>query len=335
MSQNFGDNSQFFQPEKFKAFPFGETLTKTQPLINFKNRYYYFSVNVAFRNLFKIGEKLIEVADKNYYQKKFRGNSSNISRDNYLEVKTKALFEKMLPLTNFYHSVKYKLIENGLEKLTELDIIGISSNSETIYIIEVKSGQLNNQHRRGDLKGLKGRLTETINESFYQCHRALNYIRENENPEFSYNQAGKSKRLIIDKAKIKNVFKISVSFEHLGATSTNLKYLINSNILDPTYKWSWFVSIFDLMVFADLIESEDDFNEYLQHRLNLYERDDVEFLDEIDILGFFFENKFPLLEKSKEKIHTELIVGFKKDIDKYFSEISVALPNPLKPKRKK
>jgi len=333
LSQNFGDNSQFFQPEKFKAFPLGDTLVQTKPLIKFKDKYYYFSTNVAFRNLFKIGERLIEIADPTYYQHTFRGNSSAISRDNYLEAKTKALFEKMLPTTKFYRSVKYKLVENGLEKSPELDVIGIAS--DTVYIIEVKAGQLHAKHRRGAIKGLKDRLSETVNEGAYQCHRALKYISENENPEFSYTEAGKLQKLLINKAGIENFFKISVSFEHFGAISANLKYLINSGVLAPAYKWSWLISIFDLMVFADLIESKEDFTDYLQHRLNLYERDDVEFLDEIDVLGFFFENKFPLPRENKEKAQTELIVGFKGNIDKYFSEMSVGLPNLIKPRRKK
>jgi len=54
------------------------------------------------------------------------------------------------------------------------------------------------------------------------------------------------------------------------------------------------------MVFADLIESEDDFKEYIDYRIDLYERNNIEFHDEIDILGFFMEGNFPLKEEDKE-----------------------------------
>jgi len=90
----------------------------------------------------------------------------------------------MLPNTSFYHSLEYKFEDNGLLKETELDILGI--NDDTIYIIEVKAGELNDKHRRGALKGLKDRMEETISEGSYQSHRAKNYIETSENPIFEY-----------------------------------------------------------------------------------------------------------------------------------------------------
>ena len=38
--------------------------------------------------------------------------------------------------------------------------------------------------------------------------------------------------------------------------------------------------MYDLMVFADLMESESDFKEYIHHRIGMYERDDFVFEDE-------------------------------------------------------
>lgn len=330
LSIEFGDNDVFLQPPKFKAFPLNDSLIKLKPLIKHDGKYYHFSLTLPFRSIFKIVEQLLMDADMVYYEQYFRGNNNPKSRDNYIEHKTKELFQIFLPSTKFYSSLEYEIVENDQYKKTELDILGISDDS--IYIIEVKAGVLNKKHRRGAMKGLKDRLNETINEGSYQCQRALNYINIESNPEFIYKDVNSQKTLTIDKSKIKSYFKISVTLEHFSAIAANLKYLINSGVLSPEFKWSWIVSIYDLMVFADLIEGESDFQEYLRHRLELYDNEDVQFVDEIDILGFYLDGNFPISEEFKDK---KLFIGNSRDrIEQYYRKIGVGMPDIEKPRKK-
>jgi len=329
LSIEFGDNRVFFEPEKFKAFPLNDTEMVHHPLIKENDKYYNFSANLAFRNAFQIIEHLLLKADKNYYQHTYRGNTNINSKDNYVERKVMNLFKSMMPECEFYHSLKYAYTVDDEKRNTELDILGISNGS--VYIIEVKSGELNIKHRRGAMKGLKDRINETINEGSYQCHRALEYILESDKPIFEYNQGNKTETLNIDKSNVSNYFKITVTLEHFSTLSANLKYLINIGILSPEYKWAWIVSLHDLMIFSELIENETDFIEYLTNRIALYERDDVEFSDEIDILGFFLKGHFPLGKEKKDQ--TINVVNFKNDIDKYFNQISLGILDVEKPKK--
>ena len=330
LSHEFSGNANFFQPPKFKAFPLNDSIIKKRPLIKENGKFYHFSMNLAFRNVFKIVEELIKDADEIYYENSFKGNSNSQSRDNYLENKTIELFQRIVPSGTFYHSLDYEFNDNGKQKKTELDVLGISG--DTAYIIEVKAGELNEKHRRGALKGLKDRLEETINEGSYQCHRALNYILENETPTFEYVQDQSRKTLTIDKNTVKEFHKISVTLEHFSSISANLKYLIESGVLSPDFKWTWIVSLYDLMIFADIIESENDFKEFLQYRIGLYDRNDIEFSDEIDILGFYLEGNFPLGAESSE--NTTFIVNYKEQIDDYYQKTGVGMPGVSKPKKK-
>ncbi len=326
----FGDNAAFLQG-KFGGFPLGDTVIQTRPLTKVGDKYYCFSINLAFRNLFSITANLLQQADAVYYEQLFKGNVNKNSRDNYIERKTKEQFEKFLPSVKFYHSLKYSITENGMDKETELDILGIGS--DTIYTIEVKAGELNKKHRRGAILGLKQRLKETVNEGSYQCHRAEKFINENNSPEFVYVANAKSNSLVIDKSNLKNIIKISVTYEHLSTVAVNLKYLIDSGVLSSAYKWTWVVSLFDLMIFADLIESEDDFKEYINYRFGIYDRSDIQFSDEIDILGFFLDGNFPLPpEKENERIS---MIGYKDDIDAYYTRKDVGMPGGIKPKKTK
>ena len=330
LSHHFGDNATFLQG-KFGGFPLGDTIIKTKPLIKVGEKHFCFSINLSFRNIFGITANLLQSADAIYYEQRFKGNSSPTSRDNYIEQKTKRLFEKILPAVQFYHSLKYNIIENGIAKEPELDILGVGN--DTLYIIEVKAGELNKKHRRGAILGLKDRLKETVNEGSYQCYRAEKFINDTENPEFRYTDNNQGKTLTIDKVKNYKTIKISVTYEHFSTVSVNLNYLIESGVLSADYKWTWIVSLYDLMIFADLIESEADFKEYLQNRLGLYERNDIEFQDEIDILGYFFENLFPLKEeKVNERI---LMLSYKDNIETYYTRTGVGMPNIIKPKRKR
>ena len=329
LSHQFGDDALFLNG-KFGGFPLGDTIIKTKPLVMVGDKMYCFSINLAFRNIFDIAAEIFQAADATYYENRFKGNLSPTSRDNYIEKKVKELFEKMLPKVEFYHSLKYNIVENGIPKEPELDVLGIGSNS--LYIIEVKAGELNKKHRRGALLGLKDRINETINEGSYQCYRAEKYIDETALPTFKYAANNKINTLTIAKENNYRVIKISVMYEHYGTVAVNLKYLIDNGILSPDYKWTWIVSLYDLMVFADLIQSEEDFNDYLTNRFQLYERDDVEFTDELDILGFFFEGLFPLKEK-KEDEHI-MMLSYKDDIETYYTRIGVGMPGVIKPKRK-
>ena len=152
LSHKLNDNVIFIQG-KFGGFPLGDTLIRTKPLIKIDDKYYCFSTNIAFRNIFRITANLLQTADAVYYEHSFKGNSNSTSRDNYIERKAKELFEKMLPNVSFYHSLKYHITEDGIEKDPELDILGLSK--ETVYIVEVKAGELNKKHRRGAILVLK------------------------------------------------------------------------------------------------------------------------------------------------------------------------------------
>lgn len=330
LSHHFGDNATFLQG-KFGGFPLGDSVIQSKPLVKVDDKYYCFSINLSFRNIFGITANLLQSADSIYYEQRFKNNASPDSRDNYIELKVKLLFEKFLPTVQFYHSLDYNIVEDGISKKPELDILGVGN--DTLFIIEVKAGELNKKHRRGAILGLKDRLKETVNEGSYQCYRAEKFIADNDSPEFTYVDGKQRRTLTIDKSKNYQIVKISVTYEHLSTVSVNLKYLIESGVLSAAYKWTWIVSLYDLMIFADLIQSEEDFKEYLQNRLGLYERNDVEFHDEIDILGFFFDKRFPLPdEKENERI---MMLSFKDEIETYYMRKDVGMPGVIKPERKK
>ncbi|TDX00454.1 hypothetical protein [Dinghuibacter silviterrae] len=330
LSISFGGNGIFLSVPKFKGFPQGDTELRRRPIIKEDGKFYHFSLNFAFRNIFIIAEDLIREADSVYYDTYYRNNAQSTTKDRQVELKTKSVFEQLLPDARFYHSLKYDTVENGIEKKNELDILGVSD--EALYIIEVKAGEYNTKIRRGAMKGLKDKLEETVGKGSQQCHRALQFIKDELSPIFTYAKGGASHTLKIDKSVEKNIYRITVTYEQLSVVGLELQNLIASGVIDKNYRGAWIVSLYDLMTFRDLIENEKDFKEYLDYRLGLYDRTDLSFMDEIAVLGFYFDGGFPLGPVNPDQKIT--MVGYDEDINDYYTKRDLAWPNLQKPKKK-
>lgn len=324
ITQNFGENKEFLNP-KFKGLPLNETLITQKPIIKYKNDFYLFAFNLLTRNLFDVSEFLIKNADKKYYKEKFLGNKYAQSRDNYLENKTAELLDNFIKGSNSYLNLKYKpgiLDENGNPIETELDLLIISEKAN--YIIEIKAGGLSVPSRRGALKSLTGQLSETIGYGAYQSHRAYKYVIENDNNSF-YDKQGNS--ITVDNTK--KTFRITITLEHLSGFISKLHELKELGIVKPDVDFAWNCSLFDLMIFSDILENEDDFIDYLEQRIPLFTNPKIRVNDEIDLLGYFLENDKLVDEKLLKKVDNYSLNKTSNEIDEYFQR------GGKKPKKKR
>ena len=65
--------------------------------------------------------------------------------------------------------------------------------------------------------------------------------------------------------------------------------LIEAGMMKDEYRDTWIVSLFDLMVFADFIKSEDELIAYLETHKTIY-CNHSQFFDEIDLLNGFINH---------------------------------------------
>lgn len=315
ITQDFGENVEFLNP-KFQGLPLNDSLINQKPIIRYKNEFYLFAFNILTRNLFDIAEFLIKNIDKKYYKEKYLGNKYSLSRDNYLENKTATLLDNFITNSTSYLNLKYKpgiLDENNNLVETELDLLIISEKAN--YIIEIKAGGLSAPSRRGALKSLTCQLSETVGYGAYQSHRAYKYIIENDNNSFYYKQ-GK----LINVDNTKKTFRITVTLEHLSGFISNLHELKELGIVKPDVEFAWNCSLFDLMIFSDILENEDDFINYLEQRIPLFTSPKIRVNDEIDLLGYFLENEKLVDEKLLKRVDDYSLNKSSKEIDEYFEK---------------
>lgn len=289
LSVEFGDNAAFIAEGKFKGNIMNGHSIYEKPFVKIDDRYYCFTPMIPHRNMFLIAEKLM-MRDTKYYNKNFQQNNSPASRDNYIEGKVKGVLESFLPTVQFYSSVIYNVVEDGLNKDSELDILGVSNKA--IYIIEVKAHELSHKDRVG-LKGTKDKFKDSVGVACRQCNRAVKSIIDSETPNFHKN----GHAIIIDRSL--PIYKIAVTFQHYSSLIGFMDKLVEAGLMEESYRDTWIVSLFDLMVCSDYIKNEEEFIDYLELHNALYANHSI-FTDELNVLnGFLNENLVTKVKPNK------------------------------------
>lgn len=305
LSVEFGDNASFIAEGEFKGNIMNGHSIYKKPFVKIDDRYYCFTPMIPHRNMFLIAEKLM-MRDTKYYNKYFQQNNSPASRDNYIEGKVKRVLESFLPTVQFYSSVNYHVFEDGLNKDPELDILGVSIKA--IYIIEVKAHELSHKDRVG-LKGAKDKFKDSVGAACRQCNRAVKSIVDYETPNFHKN----GHAIVIDKSL--PIYKIAVTFQHYSSLIGFMDKLIEAGLMEESYRDTWIVSLFDLMVCSDYIKNEDEFLDYLELHKALYANHST-FTDELNVLNGFLNDNLVGKVKPNEPL---MLVNGSEVIDKDYS----------------
>ena len=310
LSVEFGDNASFIAEGEYKGNILNGHSIYEKPFVKVEDRYYCFTPMIPHRNMFLIAEKLMK-SDSAYYNNYFQQNTTPNSRDNYIERKVKAVLHSFLPSVVFYPSVNYSIVEDGVGKTPELDILGVSDKA--VYIIEVKAHELSHKDRVG-IRGAKEKFKASVAEACCQCQRAARFIDENSAPSFGSGSGA----VAIDKSK--PVYKIAVTFQHYSTMIGYMDMLVGAGLMEDSYRDTWIVSLFDLMVCADFIESEDEFIEYLELHKTLYSNHST-FNDELDVLNGFLNEDLARKVRPDKPI---MLVGGAEEIDKeYYKDMEI------------
>lgn len=306
LSIEFGDNSAFLAESEFKGSIMNGHSIFEKPFVKDVDKYYCFTPMIPHRNLFLIAEKLM-MRNEAYYQRNFQQNTNPISRDIYIESKVKSVMKSFLPNVTFYSSVHYNMVEEGLSKNLEQDILGVSDKA--VYIIEVKAHELSYKDRVR-LDGAKYKFKASVAEACKQCCRSVDFINGSTKPTFVTQQG----EVLIDKTK--PIYKIAVTFQHYSSLLGQMDKLVAASLMEERFRDTWIVSLFDLMVVADFTESEDEFLSYLDMR-KIINTNHSTFHDELDLLSQFFnKNLADKVMPNKPMI----IIGGSSDIDEEYAK---------------
>jgi len=302
-----GDNEPF-RFHKAVFWPTNSSLIYEKPLLRIDGKLYCFIPQTFFINLRKVLQALIDTADHKYFTKQYRKK-----RGDLLEEQSIDLLARRLPGAKVYRSMYYHIVENGEQKRPEAD--GIILFDTYMFIIEAKGAELSESGRRGGLERVRRELGEIVTKGQTQQARTLEYIQQNNKPVFE-NQDG-SIALVLEKDKYPHITPIVTSLEDVSFLMASMKDMVEMGIV-ATVLMPWFVSLSDLRVVTDIVESPAQLILYIERRRRLYNIDFYRSADELDSFGHYLKEGlyFEDIEGTAPTVMT--LTGYSKTIDTFY-----------------
>ena len=235
----------------------------------------------------------------------------NRHRSKFLETKALELLAKCLPAATVYHDLSYS-VRNEHSEETQYQLDGMLVYDSVLFLVEGKAGSLSPEARRG-APSLDEDLEKLVGEAHAQALRALKYVEGAEQVTFHLKDGQK---ISIRREDFTRVILVTSSLDSLSVFTTSLAELSKLGVI-RSGEFPWSVDLFDLYVFAELIESGAQLVHYLQCRMELNTQP-VRSFDEMDYLGHYF--KFGLnfsYELSTKPGHIGML-SHTVDFDDYF-----------------
>ena len=285
-----------------------------RPIISHNNKYF-----VPITSLFN--EVLLHtfyydlIADDEYWKKEGERKYGA-----WLEQKTAEFMKGIFPHGEVFMNPKYP----NSNELCDVLIL----HDRNIFILQCKTKRLRYDSKIGkELKLIRDDLDKAVKESFSQAIRARDYFMQNQPAKIIV----KNGNLEVDSKQISDIFLLSVtlgSYPHLITRLANINSALN---LFSNNQYPWAISLFDLGVVTELIDSPAIFLHYARRRLAV-ERTKFDILaDEIDLLGFYFSQGLYFKTEEFKKFNGLLLSGFSTDVDRYIFEKHELGKNPKKP----
>ncbi len=265
------------------------SLLKSKPFLEHKGRY----LIPSFPLLTWAVEDLI--FDELFAGKVKLAKSISDIRHDFLLSEAFSYFRKMLPTAKFF-PVNLNYYIDGVKWETD----GLILYDKTLFVIEAKGHRITPRAKKGDKVRTQKHLKQIIEESYSQGVRVVDYIEGNEKADF---KPLNSDRVEISKNDYDDVVIVCLTFESIG----NLSMLIKGTNEIGYFKSNHFpliISIYDLVMFADIFENPIVFMHYVRRRKKFLENKFISIYEEMDLVSYFLSNGLyidRLLEESQEK----------------------------------
>ena len=308
LSQSFGYRNpkfKFTYSDSFNA-PWDYNTLYERPIIKYQEKYFvpFFPI---FPTVLFYSFHFDILSDKEYIEK------YNEIRGKWLEEKTYQVLRRVFLKNKIYLNPKYP----NQEEFSDVLIL----HDRNILIIQCKSKKLTHEARIGsNFDKLKEDLNQSIKDSFDQALKAKNYLKESDSPEIVLN----NKKTIIDMQQVdnNNIFLISVTLGQYADITTRLANINPTMKLFSSNEYLWSVCLFDLEIIAELLKQPFYFIHYLTKRLNIEKTDFHLEADEMDLLGYYLDQKLNFDRKEFKRVNQDMpffiaLGGFSKLVDDF------------------
>lgn len=306
-SWNIGENDDFFEKSEYPGWPIQDLPVQKRPFININGVCYCFDYYNLFDNVYRMLQKNIRLYDDKYATK-----WSNIQQKASEELVADK-FKKMMPNASIYVGNYYPEADS-LKKMDENDIMVIYD--DVIIIAEVKAGSFTYTSAITDFEAHKNSFNSLIGKADYQCNRTYEYIEKCDLVKFYTKD--KEKKIEFERAKIRRIYTLCITVDNFNVFEAKIEKTNFFNIANGTIA----INIDDLDAYTHYFESELCFLHYLKHRQAATRLRTLMLTDELDHLGLYIvQNAYENFVYDNRDCTSFMAIGFREDIDRYFSGV--------------
>ncbi len=321
LSWEEGENTQFFEGEK-PGWPLKIMPMQSRPFFAINGVYYCFDYYSLMDNIYRVIRRVI-LRLKPQYAEDWNAIQKQVTE--YLPVQ---LIKKNWANAVYYKDVYYKSKIGKNEQWCECD--GVLFYDDHLIVIEVKAGAFTYTSPTDDFDAFITSIKNLAIKPAEQGRRFLEYMRDSETVEIYDENHNKIYEFSSKKIRHTTICCVSLdSFTTFAAKIGNLIPL-GLNVAEPI----WSISIDDLRVYTDIIQSPTVFAHFLEYRKNAFSSSKLDLDDELDHLGLYFQfNDYAKhTEKlSEDKSATVMWNGMRQEIDTYYHNLLIREGEVIKP----
>lgn len=244
-------------------------------------------------------------------------------RAQFLEKSIEKLFKRNFESAEIYSNLMRD--EGETDLLVLIDSYAI--------IVEAKSGKISDSAKRGSFKRFQREIKKLIVKPSKQAIEFAEYIENNKN-KVEFTNKNKEK-ICVDLSKIKNILTLSVTFDLFAYLASKIPSLSKIGFIEDNAIFTPNMSLADLEIFFDLLETDSEKIHYLIKRYSLEKERDY-MADELDLLAFYLQTGFNFGDTDFNNVFIQLYGVSEEILDSYLitKHLEEQNPKPL-PRRTK
>ena len=231
----------------------------------------------------------------------------------------------VLPGARSYRNIFY--VDNEGNR-AETD--GLVLYDDIAIVVEAKGKLLSFPARRGHSKRLERDYGEVIEKAFGQAKRTAKFIRAHGRAEFTDERGNPV--VTVAGPSLRKVYLVNPLLDSMDPLAIELAEARASGLLSPDEEWPWCVSVNDLCVVTDILDSPTMFLLYLERRLRFNVHSGwFHVHDEHDLLDYFLRTALFLEQKPMKgdgHFQWQADTG---EMDKYYRARALGTELPSKP----
>ncbi|MDL1894743.1 hypothetical protein FBQ82_00575 [Anaerolineae bacterium CFX7] len=189
-------------------------------------------------------------------------------------------------------------------------------NDSFLFIVEAKSGRVNQSARRGGELRLERALAELVAAPALQSKRFADFLRQNSGKHRFGSRRGVFNE--IDTSNVRHIVRLNVTLELIGDLIVRQPALQRAGLLDADHEIVPTICYTDLEIVFEVLEGTCEKIHYLNRRTE-FETHANYFGDEMDLLSFYLDTGFNIGENEFSEQQLWLF-GLSKTLEPFFMQ---------------